>query len=168
MEHHFYIEFQDIYLHPLSEKHLESLLKLRNQFKDCFMDSRFITMEEKKKWFRKYQQKENDFMFAIACKESDFIGAIALYDIDSNTESAEFGRIMVKVDSRIQHTGTKAIIAILEFAKKKLNLKTVSCVVLKNNLKAIKVYENIGFQRTSFNDKLLFLKIDLDSLNKQI
>lgn len=160
MKHYYYSEYQHVKLRPLEESDIEQLRLLRNQYRYCFINTDEISSDLQSTWFQYYLAKDNDIMFSICCPSLAFAGAIALYEIDFDTSSAEFGRIVVSEEAP-QMTGTYAIEALLRFASDVFKLNTVYCSVLASNSRAISVYERIGFQQISSDGRLKYYQINL-------
>lgn len=144
MIHYYSSEFESIQLRPLEEADLELLRLLRNKNRHFFINKNEITADQQSTWFKQYLAKNDDIMFAIRCPTMGFAGAIALYDIDFKKSSAVFGRIVVS-ENAPRFTGTYAIEALLLFARNILKIKTITCSVLKDNQRAIAIYERVGF-----------------------
>lgn len=163
MDHSYSISYKDIVLNPISKDDIEDLRELRNSQRFCFSDSNYIESKSQEKWFENYLQSKNDFMFRIDSLSSFRLGYIALYNIDRTNNSAEFGRIVVRKNSN--GIGTKAIIAILNFAKTTVCVDKVFCFVKKTNEKANNVYKRIGFVMFKSEADYIFYCFDLNNFN---
>jgi RimJ/RimL family protein N-acetyltransferase len=162
MNHDYCTEFKFVKLRPLVENDIESLRILRNKNRSSFINKEEISTSKQKGWYENYLNDKSDYMFAIECPSLRFAGAIAIYNVDHIASCAEFGRIMV-VETAPKYTGTYAISALLLFAQKELNLKTITCSVLKSNQRAITIYERIGFRRVRVDNLLSFYQIELET-----
>ena len=162
MNHHYIVKYGDIILRPIRKKDIEKVRKLRNEYRFFFIHTDLISPEQQEKWYLSYLKKNNDFMFVIESENNDFLGTIALYHVNYETYTAEFGRIMTrKVFNAPKRVGTKAIIGLLIFAKEVLHLREVNCCVLKDNF-AKKIYEQIGFTFLCEKADVAFYRIDLN------
>lgn len=164
MKHNFQYEYGRVVLCPLEEKDIEELRILRNSKRDCFLTQDIISAEAQKQWYSRYLQEENDFMFRIAKKENDieFIGAIALYDINFTSKSAEFGRLIIDKQKCLEKgLGTEAVKAVTYFGFNVLKLDKIRAEVLKNNTPAIISYERAGYSIIDNSNKsVIFMEID--------
>lgn len=149
MRHNYSFEFGRITLLPLEEEDIELLRVLRNQERAFFTNSDEITVEGQKKWYKSYLKKKDDIMFKVVKteKKDEFIGAIAVYDIDYEKGTAEVGRTMIdKVKAPEKGIGTDATRAVCLFTFDVLKIQKIVGVVLKSNERIIKVDSRVGFK----------------------
>ncbi len=86
---------------------------------------------------------ENNNNYVMIEKGSDlFLGNIELV---IKNDIAEL-MLSIVPNMQNQHYGTEAIKATLDFCKEKFNIEKYELFVYKNNLNAIRCYENIGFK----------------------
>lgn len=146
----FFIEGHELTLKLITEEDLEALRLWRNRENSTltFLSSKPISKEAQIKWFHSYVQKKDDLMFTIIHNDTNTkIGCLALYDINTLSKSAEFGRIIIGDHSfRGKSFGTIATKLLIDFAFETLNLTTVFLHVFKTNISAIKTYEKVGFK----------------------
>ena len=97
MKHQYEYVNKRIILKPLEAEDIENLRNLRNRNKQFFATQAEITKEGQENWYCNYLQKDNDIMFKVVLKEKpeQFIGAVAVYDIDWVEKTCEFGRIVI-------------------------------------------------------------------------
>jgi diamine N-acetyltransferase len=169
MKHDYKCEGSRIILKSLEKGNIEKLRILRNQNKDWFINKDFITEENQIKWYENYLEKKNDFMFAIEIKDNpgEFVGAIAIYDIDLKKGCAEIGRTLV--DSKLcggKGIGCEATVLISDFGFSIIGVKTIIANVIAQNQKSIKMHENAGFKITyRYENGDCHLEVDKESLN---
>lgn len=147
MEHQYGCKYKSIVLRPLEEKDIEELRVLRNKNQEFFFDSDPISKESQEKWFKHYLTKNNDIMFAVELvdKPGEFIGAIAIYDIDDKGV-AECGRtVLDKEKAPIKGIGTEVTIAVCNLAFTKMGIKKIVAEILKSNERILKVDTRAGF-----------------------
>ena len=78
--------------------------------------------------------------------EEEFIGAIAVYDINYKDATAEVGRTVIdKLKAPEKGIGMDATKAVCLFAFDVLKIKKIVATVLKNNERIIKVDTGAGF-----------------------
>lgn len=150
-------------LRLIQAKDLENLRHWRNDNRQYFFDSVFITPEMEQKWFKGYRQKENDLIFIIETPAGRPIGTVSLYRIDPAAKQAEFGRMVVgDLANRQKGFGYDAARALLAWGFSTLGLEKIVLEVWGNNQPAIRLYEKLGFKKTAAEgDKL---KLSLNKL----
>lgn len=148
MKHQYEYKNKRIMLKPLEASDIEDLRNLRNRNKQFFATQTEITKEGQEKWYRNYLQKDNDIMFKVVLSEKpeQFIGAVAVYDIDREAKTCEFGRIVIDKELVSEKgIGTETVEGICQFAFSELRMQKIKAEVLKENARAIAVYKKVGF-----------------------
>lgn len=148
MEHEYRINFKRILLRPLKIEDIEPLRILRNKEKKFFLNADEISEDQQLKWFGDYCKKKNDIMFAVEkIDEPDvFIGAIALYNIDWESKTAECGRTVIDKDIAPEPgIGMEATQAVCLLGFDQMKLIKITGEVLKSNERIIKVDLRAGF-----------------------
>ena len=85
--------------------------------------------------------------FAIrAAASQEMIGYICLSNIDWSNANADLGIFIGDIENRGRHYGSTAIICLLEYAFRELNLHRVQADVVEYNTQAIDVYRDLGFK----------------------
>lgn len=166
MKHDYKYLSHRVQLRPLEQEDIEPLRILRNQNRQYFLSQQEITKKEQEEWYRSYLTRMNDIMFKIAKNDapSVFIGAIALYDIDMELKTAEFGRVVVdKVKAPETGIGTEAVRAICLFGFNELHLEKIVCEVLMTNERAIKAYQNVGFHIVTEREGMYHMELLRDA-----
>lgn len=165
MEHYYEIKSERIILKPLKKEDIEMLRVLRNRASKYFITQKHITKEQQRQWYETYLKKQNDYMFKVVLrsKPDEFVGAAALYDIDMDEGSAEFGRIVVD-SKKAQGIGKEITNAICQFGYEELGLAKIICTVFKDNERAVQIYKKIGFEIVEEKEGLLYMeKYDANS-----
>lgn len=152
-------------LRPLAEADLPLTLAWRNRdsIRRWFVHSETLTWEQHEAWFQRYRERDDDFVFVIEetaplCRP---IGQISLYRIDWRTRWAEYGRIMIGEPAA--HGGGlagQASVALLDFAFREWNLRTIELEVFADNERAIRVYLRCGFESFELKDGLLRMRVN--------
>ena len=149
MKHDYTFRLGRVTLLPLEEEDIEALRVLRNQERQYFLHTDEIPADAQKKWYASYLNKEDDIMFKVVKSDNtaEFIGAIAVYDIDRVKGTAEVGRTVIdKAKAPEKGIGTDATKAVCLFAFDVLKLKKIVGVVLKSNERILKVDSRVGFR----------------------
>ncbi|WP_187152616.1 GNAT family N-acetyltransferase [Prochlorococcus marinus] len=74
------------------------------------------------------------------------IGCSSLYNYSANSSSVSLGRLMVDPSFTSLGIASKLIKYSVDYAKNKLNCKTINLIVKNSNHRAIKIYERFGFE----------------------
>ncbi|WP_232697661.1 GNAT family N-acetyltransferase [Brevibacillus daliensis] len=116
-----------------------------------------FTREITENWLKKIIEVHEDRIDLLVCvNESDeFIGEVVLLDIDKVTRAA--GIRIGLISSRCEKGyGSEAMQLMLNYAFTKLNLHRVELEVYAFNIRAIHVYEKLGFVREGVKRDFLF------------
>ncbi len=162
MKHSYTYEFKRIILEPLEEKDIESLRLLRNRERRYFINQDEITKENQVNWYKRYLEKDNDIMFRVVqkCKPDIFVGAIALYDIDWEKKTCEFGRTLIDREIvKEKGLGFEATVGVTQFGFDILNLNKIVAEVLKTNERVLKIYKRAGYSIMEEKGELYKLEI---------
>ncbi|PEO39940.1 GNAT family N-acetyltransferase [Bacillus wiedmannii] len=137
-------------IREIKEADIESIRLWRNQseIKQYFINNADINKFQQRQWFKNYLTKTDDIMFMVE-ENINFkkaIGTVALYNINTETKSVEFGRLMIgHLPAQGKGYGKQATILACKYAFTKLDSLEIHLYVLRDNEKAIKLYKNIGF-----------------------
>ena len=161
--------YRRVILSPLQEMDIEALRLLRNRERRWFIYSEEIDAESQQRWYKKYLQTKDDYMFSIAeVKKPDvFIGAVALYNFNNVKKSCEFGRIVIDCNIATEKgLGYDAVICACKIGFEQLGLHLIELEVFNDNIPSIKTYHKAGFTCRSEHDKLLSMTINKDEFYK--
>ncbi|MFE0559238.1 GNAT family N-acetyltransferase [Paenibacillus sp. NPDC058910] len=148
MDHNIILKIQEITLRPVGPNDLEKMRRWRNSAsaRSFFLNSEVISEEQQKAWFESYLIRPGDYMFIIQFNNVD-VGTVALYHVDYALGTSEFGRLLLAEDiAKGKKIGEKVTKAMVDFAMNDLNLKEVILEVFTSNLKAVHIYEKVGFK----------------------
>lgn len=154
---------EKILLRLVTEADLNLTLRWRNQdhIRCWFFTSAIITPEQHHRWFEKYLERDDDFVFVIEERATHRpIGQVALYHVDWDLKRAEFGRLIIgepdAMGKGFAHLATELAIRI---AFVDLNLDQLYLQVFAHNTRARAIYESTGFQVVSQqNDIITMIK----------
>ena len=144
MQHDYSFKYKELLFKPMTADESEQYRLIRNlsQNRTFFKTQKEISSFDQKKWYENYLNKDNDIMFSVY-KDDDFIGGVAVYDIDNSEKSAEFGRILI--NKKNKGFGKIATEAMICFSEKELKLKSLKLDVYCDNLSAYNMYLKCGF-----------------------
>jgi len=164
-----------IELRLLRPDDLERTLEWRNrdENRQWFVHSDPIRLESHLAWFRKYQERDDDFVFVVESLEPRRtpIGQASLYDVDWDARTAEFGRLLIgEPSARGQGFGLEATRALLGFGFDSLGLEQVHLEVFAHNASAVKIYQRCGFQASPrrTDNPLLFMELTRHDWNTSV
>lgn len=155
MKHSHHFEYGRVILSPLMEEDIEELRDLRNKEKFSFLTRQEIDRESQRNWYNRYLQKEDDIMFKITHRDhpNEFIGAIAVYDINVMEKTAEVGRTVVDKSKNAEPgIGLEATKGICLFSFVVLGIERITAQILKSNERILKVDTRAGFYIVSDHD----------------
>lgn len=154
------IEGARVRLRLLEEADLPLTLAWRNQdhIRCWFFHPEVISPELHRTWYEQYKDRDDDFLFII--EETDVlkrpVGQVAIYHIDWQTRTGEFGRLMIgdaKASGRgLAYEATRLVVA---SALERWGLAEVSLEVYADNFAAISIYERCGFGLVATNGRVL-------------
>ncbi|MDA7977422.1 MAG: GNAT family N-acetyltransferase [Pirellulales bacterium] len=138
---------------PLDRRHLEATRRWANDWEIAELMDRATPVSDAahEHWFATLHGKTDRVYFAIEIQAEDdtpsHVGNVWLWDIDPRHRKCEV-RIVVGHDSvRSQGLGTQALSLISKYAFERLNLHKVFALVLASNARAVRAFENAGFQQ---------------------
>lgn len=149
------IEHQRINLRPMTEEDMPFMVTWRNHpdSRKWFFSQEIITLEGQKQWFKKTCEKSDERFFIIQNKDSDPVGTVSIYHIETAQRSAEYGRMLIAPEHRGMGYARDATIAVLKYAFEELPVDRVSLEVMVQNEKAVKLYGSIGFSEMGSYEK---------------
>lgn len=119
---------------------------------------RYISQSVDEDWLESYlNNRESCVRLAICkCQDKGVIGAVYLLNIDWIARSCEFAIWIGDHQEQGRGAGKFATLKALEHAFFDLNLNSVSLGVLRNNERAIKLYNRIGFVKEGVRREVVF------------
>jgi RimJ/RimL family protein N-acetyltransferase len=139
-----------VYLRAFEESDVESLVRWRNDLQvtnNLGGSSIFVSGLRERDWvFKAIKNDKNDIRLAICLSDLDkHIGNISLTSINWINRSAEYSIFIGEKEEWGKGYASDASRLILDYGFKELNLHRIHLTVKINNLRAIKLYENLGF-----------------------
>lgn len=157
-------ESNRVILRLLEKADLPLTLSWRNQdqIRKWFLNTAIIMEEQHLTWFEKYKELDNDFIFVILAKDlsNRAIGQISLYNIDWDTQTAEFGRLLIgETATKGKGFATDATRLLLKHGLGNMGLKKITLEVKDDNEIAIAIYRAVGFIEASRKNGLIVMAI---------
>lgn len=147
-----FVEYNEIFL----EKSWEWLNNKEIKYLTCTPD---FTKEQQKKWFLSLKDKKDYFIKGVLYNDTP-IGVVGLKNI-TNTNGEYWGYIGEK---EYWNKGIgKDFINYISRYSYILNLKEIYLKVIKNNPRAIKLYQKMGFKEFLKENDLIYMKLDLNN-----
>lgn len=155
----------NLLIREITKDDIELIRSWRNQknIKKYFIDNKYICKKTQQEWFKMYLNKTDDIMFMIeeTLNFQSAIGTVALYNINKESNSAEFGRLMIgHFPSARKGFGKRASILVCKYAFEILNLSELYLNVLAHNTRAIQLYMDIGFSIKNVNSNSLHMVLN--------
>lgn len=170
MKHNYRFESKRLLFRPLEWEDIENLRALRNRNRHFFLTTDIVTEEGQRKWYEHYLEKQDDIMFAVEKKEKpgQFVGTGALYDIDWDTMTCEFGRTLIDKELAPEKgIGTEATAAMCAFGFDVLKMKKIIGYVLKSNERILKVDQRAGYRIIEEReDGIVYIEMTSETVNR--
>jgi RimJ/RimL family protein N-acetyltransferase len=157
-------ENERVRLRLLCSDDLPLTLRWRNQdhIRRWFFFSDLIAPEQHAHWFEQYQERDDDFVFIIEDIQAGGqpVGQVALYHIDWGEKRAEFGRLMIgEASAAGKGLAFAATQLVLKVAFQDLALRETYLEVYADNVRAITIYEAMGFQTIAQREDIRIMSI---------
>jgi RimJ/RimL family protein N-acetyltransferase len=137
-----------IYLSPINPDDVEIYTKWINDLHISVPlgnASDVFSIEAEREILEKLSKEKYNFAI-VELKNDRLLGNCSLFDVNLMHQRAELGIFIGEKENWGKGFGTEAIILILEFGFKILNLHNIMLKVFSFNERAIKVYKKIGFE----------------------
>ena len=115
-----------------------------------------ISEEKEMKWVRSKLEEKAPVFSMVEKKSGEFIGNVEFMDMDESV--AELG-IAITAKKQNMGYGKEAVSAIVRYGMNELGLKRIFLKVYPDNMRAIHVYEQCGFQEYDRTDEDIFMEI---------
>jgi RimJ/RimL family protein N-acetyltransferase len=145
------LPWADVTLRPIEASDVERLHKWQNDAKlrDMTMGYRFpLSRERVADWIVKLGRSDTTPTRAIyaVCYKSECVGTVQLYNIDYISRTASIGSMVVPSKDQLAGIGQVAILIIIHFGFKGLNLNRLEGETLASNRPTVNALERCGFQ----------------------
>jgi RimJ/RimL family protein N-acetyltransferase len=140
---------KQIYLKKLSVKNASEKYAswLNDKEVNKFLQTRETTVSELKKYIKKHLDDPNSLFLGIFDKNNDVhIGNVKLEPIDWQRGRAIFGILVGDKNYWGKGVGTEVTRLVVDYGFNKLGLFEMELGVVANNVRAVHVYEKVGFK----------------------
>ncbi len=124
----------------------------------------YITEDVHKNWLHSLKQKMPKAVAFLIKVNGKNVGVTYFHSIDYKKKEADWGIYIYDSNLRGLGIGKKVLDSCLEYARKKISMSVIYLDVLKDNYRAISLYEAMGFVRIDLSDNV-FLRYKKDLLN---
>lgn len=139
---------EKVYLSPMNSEDYLKYVEWLNNFeiaKGVDHVVNMVSIESEKAWLEKATGEK--YNFAIVNKENDtLLGNISLMKIHEVNRTAELGIFIGDENYLSRGYGSEAIMLLLDYAFKYVNLNNIMLKVFDYNKRAIRAYEKCGFK----------------------
>lgn len=136
-------------LRELEKRDIEAINKWRNDpelIASLGAPFRYINLIVDEEWFDSYMNNRNTQVRCSIVDEDDaIIGLVSLINIDYMNQSCVFHIMIGNGENQGKGAGTYATKEMLNHAFNNLNIHRVELNVLADNMRAIHLYEKVGF-----------------------
>lgn len=112
-------------------------------------DPRIPTMEDQMRWFARVQQSDRRFFSLVTVQDEQLIGNAGFVDIDPVKKEATLRITIGHPDATGKGYGSEAVTLLVRYAFEVAGWKRLILKVLASNMRAIRVYEKVGFRSFS-------------------
>lgn len=126
---------------------MELLSAWRKKHEFWFAAQFEVTVERTTSWFKEKVIGADDRLLFIIKIGDKYIGHIGLFRFDFNKASCEIDNI-VRGEDGFPGVMGDAISHMMDWGRKKLGLKSYTLQTTSDNLRAIKLYESLGFEES--------------------
>ena len=118
----------------------------RDEVRCWFKHSDVVSIGDHQAWFNQHQLRSDAIMLIVEDIKTDIpVGQVSIYNIDREISEAEVGRFIAATGASGKGFIRAAILKLVDFAFTELMLRRVFLEVYRDNLRAIRLYESVGF-----------------------
>ena len=97
-------------------------------------------------WIQSHRGRDDEVLYAVVDTQVDrCVGHVGLYQIDCHSRKAEFAILLGLEEYQGKGLGEAISRIVLEYGFKELNLNKITLSVISTNMRAIHLYEKLGF-----------------------
>ena len=146
------LQGQHIKLRALEPADIELLLSTENN-EDLWHLSQSITPLSRHQLEEYILNSSADFYevkqlrLVISSKDNTALGFIDLFDFDPRARKAGVGIVISNSANRRKGFGKEALLLLIGYAFKRLNLHQLYCNILESNSHSLRLFEDVGFNK---------------------
>lgn len=163
------LESEDIKLIPITHEHNNFLRGLRNDPETLkyFFNYNYISEEQQSDWINKAINDDNQKNFIIKNNYNinyinsvgafkDYLGTLAIQNIDWRNKKAEYVRLLIDKDYRGKGIAYQAEKLLLDYAFNYLNLNKIYCQTYIDNEAVINLHLKTGFKKIGIHKNHIY------------
>lgn len=144
MRHDLHIEGQAFRLRPVTSDDSAAIVALRNLPElSRFINATSADPADQRAWLDRYYDRAGDYYFIVEGRDGDFEGTIALYDVDAELRTAEWGRWILRPNSL---GAVESALLLYRLVFERLGLETVYCRTVAANTAVISFHSSCGLE----------------------
>jgi RimJ/RimL family protein N-acetyltransferase len=115
--------------------------------RNSFRNAGTVPFADHEAYLARYFRAENTDRWFVIEAGGEPVGAVALYDLNADGTSAEWGRFVIAPEHRGQGWGRRGLTMLIEHARA-IGVRDLRCEVLAGNAVAEGLYRRLGFVET--------------------
>jgi len=128
-----------------------------------------ISVSEHDQWFER-MLTDSSVLYWKIMTDGRPIGSVFLTGIDASSESCAWGIYLADIDVRGRGVAQGACLLSLQHAFHQLKLSVVRCEAIRENIRAIALYESVGYKQVGVvidalirgNENISIVKLEID------
>lgn len=143
MDHSYVVTGSCYALRPVNNSDASRIVELRTDSqRSLYLNRISPDIQGQLQWLSEYYKRSGDYYFAVErLSDKKVEGFISLYDIEDKTAIGEFGRWIIDEKS---NSALESVYLLYKFSFEILNLKTVFCRTLIDNVKVVSLHNSYG------------------------
>lgn len=157
------------YLRNLEKKDAPLMLEwMHDESVVCNLNKNFsdMTINDCLGFIHQSIECEQSIHMAIVDESDDYLGTVSLKNIDYKKKYAEFA-ITIRKSAMGRGISKVGMFEILRIAFEKINLRQVYWYVSKENIRAIKFYDKLGFRKIGSNELMQYNELKEEEKNSK-
>lgn len=119
------------------------------ELRTLIADSRVPSMEDQMHWFQRATEPDRKFFSVVTISDETLIGNCGFVDIDRKKNEATLRITIGNPASRGKGLGSEAVELLVRYGFEEMKLDRILLKVGSTNERAIKAYQNVGFEEVS-------------------
>ncbi|PCI94438.1 MAG: GNAT family N-acetyltransferase [Flavobacteriales bacterium] len=155
------LKSQNIFLRKLESTDVDLILEWENNIENWEVSGTVkpFTKEEIEQFVNGnhdiYENKQIRYVICLVANNRA-IGALDLFEFDSQNKTVGVGVLIAETENRRTGYASDSLNLICDYCSNELNVVTIFCNILKDNIASIRLFEKNGFQFVE--ERILFKK----------